>query len=238
MKKLFLILVLFKVLVLPVFGQKMVEHKTYTWVSINSSLFINKHFYIQADAHLRENNVFTSTSFLFARLGLGYQVDNQLSFSVGYANLLLSPTKTGWSTLADEERIFEQVQLTTEYRKVKILQRIRNEQRWRDIIVNDAKTGERKFNNRLRYLLSANIPIFKNKKLPQLSIADELAVQFGKDVIYNTFEQNRIFIGVKQKITHSLSFDAGYMNVFQQKSSINSYENASVIRLFFYYTLK
>lgn len=90
----------------------------------------------------------------------------------------------------------------------------------------------------MRYLLSANIPIFKNKKLPQLSIADELAIQFGKDVVYNTFEQNRIFLGIKQKVTANLSFDAGYMNVLQQKNSGNSYENADVIRLFFYYTLK
>lgn len=237
MKKIILTAVNILLLLTAVFSQKKVEHNTYTWVSINSSLFVNKHWFIMADAHLRENNFFASRSFIFGRIGLGYQADSRLSFVAGYGNLLASPTTAGWSTKADEDRLFEQVQLSSEYKKIKLLQRLRNEHRWQDIISNDKKTGDRKFTDRVRYLLSATIPVFKNKKLPQLVLANELALQFGKEVVYNTFEQNRFFAGIKENITKDLSFDAGYMKIFQQKANGQSYISGDVMRLFFYYTL-
>ena len=76
-----------------------------------------------------------------------------------------------------------------------------------------------------------------NQNTPQEAtvIADEILVQFGKEVVYNTFEQNRIFLGIKQNITPRLSFDFGYMNVYQQKSSGYQYDMNHTMRLFFYY---
>lgn len=222
------------------FGQatsKQVTHNTLSWVSINSNLFVSKKCFIMADAHLRENNFFSSTSFIFGRVGFGYQFNKNLSAVVGYGNLLLSPTTAGWSTKSDENRIFEQVQLSSAYGKLKILQRLRNEQRWVQIIANDKKTGTNRFTNRVRYLFSTTYQVFKDPKLPQLALADECMLQFGKDVVYNTFEQNRIFIGIKQKINNNLSFDAGYMRIFQQKNSGVSYSLSDVYRLFFYYNL-
>ena len=219
--------------------QKKVEHVTHTWVSVNSIFFLNKEWFIMADAHLRENGFFQSNSFYFTRIGVGYQIDKNLSVAAGYGNLLFSPTTAGWSTKQDENRIYQQVVYNSAYKsKVNVLQRLRNEQRWQDIIVNDKKTGDKKFTNRVRYLLSTSLQVFKSPNLPQLVLADELLVQFGKDVLFNTFDQNRIFIGIKQKITNSLSFDAGYMQVFQQKSNGINYMQSNTARLFFYYTVK
>lgn len=190
-----------------------------------------------ADAHLREYNFFRSTSFIFGRVGLGYQFNKNISAVVGYGNLLLSPTTAGWTTKSDENRIFEQLQLSSAYGKLKIVQRLRNEQRWVQIIANNAKTGSNKFTDRVRYLFSAIYPVFKNPQLPQLTIADECMLQFGSAVVYNTFDQNRIFAGIKQKINNNLSFDAGYMRIFQQKNNGSSYSLSDCYRLFFYYTL-
>jgi long-subunit fatty acid transport protein len=54
--------------------------------------------------------------------------------------------------------------------------------------------------------------------------------------VYNTFDQNRLFLGIKQKISKTLSFDAGYMYLFQQKESGYQYNANKTYRLFFYYT--
>jgi len=74
--------------------------------------------------------------------------------------------------------------------------------------------------------------------LPSLSAAEELSVQFGKEVVYNTFDQNRIFLGIKQNITPQLSLDIGYMNVYQQKSSGYQYDMNHTMRVFFYYSIR
>jgi len=76
---------------------------------------------------------------------------------------------------------------------------------------------------------------FKNQKIPALVVSDEACVQFGESIVYNTFDQNRFFLGFKESLSKKLSFDIGYMNIWQQKSSGNQYTTSHVFRLFFYY---
>jgi hypothetical protein len=157
-----------------------------------------------------------------------------ISFTAGYAHVWLAPTKEGWTTYSDENRIYQQVQLNTKAGKVSIVQRIRNEQRWQEKIVNDEPTGENRFTDRVRYLVGFNVPIFKKKTAPTLVVSDEILIQFGKEVVLNTFDQNRLFVGIKQSINPKWSYDFGYMNVYQQKSSGFQYDMNHTLRLFFY----
>jgi hypothetical protein len=80
------------------------------------------------------------------------------------------------------------------------------------------------------------IPVFKNPHYPALVLSDELCIQFGKEVVYNTFDQNRAFIGIKQIVSKSLSFDLGYMALFQEKASGYQYDKNHTFRWFWYYT--
>jgi hypothetical protein len=72
--------------------------------------------------------------------------------------------------------------------------------------------------------------------MPKPVISNELLVHFGKPVVYNTFDQNRLFLGIRQQISKPLSFDIGYMNVYQQKFTGYQYDVNHTFRLFFYYT--
>ncbi|MDR6846479.1 DUF2490 domain-containing protein [Flavobacterium granuli] len=221
-----------------IFGQgatkKEINQQVQTWVSLNSVTKFSEHWGVAADAHIRENGFFENNNFYFLRGGFSYFPGKSVSLTAGYAHMWLAPTKEGWSTYADENRIYQQAQLTTKVGKVSVLQRLRNEQRWQEKMENDESTGENRFTNRIRYLASFTIPIFNNKKLPSLVLSDELLIHFGKEVVYNTFDQNRLFIGIKQNITPELSYDFGYMNVYQQKYSGYQYDMNHTIRLFFY----
>lgn len=221
-----------------IFGQgvtkKEVNQQVQTWVSLNTVTKFSEHWGVAADAHIRENGFFESNNFYFLRGGIAYIPNSSVSLTAGYAHMWLAPTREGWSTYADENRIYQQAQLVTKIGKVSVLQRLRNEQRWQEKMVNDEPTGENRFTNRVRYLASFNIPIFSNKKLPSLVLSDEILIHFGKEVVYNTFDQNRLFVGIKQNISPKLSFDFGYMNVYQQKYSGYQYDMNHTIRLFFY----
>jgi hypothetical protein len=233
---------IFKILVslfpLLVFGQapqtKEVNKQVQTWVSLNTVTKFSDHWGIVADVHVRENEFFESNNFYFLRGGITYIPNSSVSLTGGYAHMWLAPTKEGWSTYADENRIYQQAQLNTKIGKVSVIQRLRNEQRWQEKMDNDEPTGEWRFTDRVRYLASFNIPVFSNKKWPLLVLSDEILIHFGKEVIYNTFDQNRFFIGIKQNINPNLSFDFGYMNVYQQKYSGYQYDMNHTIRLFFY----
>ncbi|KFC60997.1 hypothetical protein FEM08_01190 [Flavobacterium gilvum] len=205
-----------------------------TWVSLNSVTKFSDHWGIAGDVHIRENGFFESNNFYLLRGGIAYIPNASVSITGGYAHMWLAPTKEGWSTYADENRIYEQAQLITKIGKVSVLQRLRNEQRWQEKMANDTPTGELRFTNRVRYLASFNIPIFDDKKMPSLVLSDEILIHFGKEVVYNTFDQNRLFIGIKQNVNPKLSFDLGYMNVYQQKYTGYQYDMNHTIRLFFY----
>lgn len=229
------------VVLFPIIGfgqlqtEKVVNKQTQTWVSVNTITKFSNYWGVVADAHIRSNGIFESNNFYLLRGGVSYIPNSSVSITGGYAHMWLAPTKEGWTTYSDENRIYQQVQLRTKSGKISITQRIRNEQRWQEKIVNDQETGENRFTDRVRYLLSFSIPVFNKKSAPELVLSDELLLQFGKEVIYNTFDQNRLFIGIKQSINPNWSYDFGYMNVYQEKYSGYQYDMNHTIRLFFYY---
>jgi len=204
------------------------------WPSTPSML--SEKWSIIADLHIRRNHFITHPGFYFIRIGGGYKINSNIAVGAGYANLLLGPSISGYKTFADENRIFEQIQLTAKARSVSILNRLRIEQRWQEKLSKDVSTHTNKFTNRVRYLLSFTIPLSKKSYMPSLVISDEVAIQFGKEVLYNRFDQNRAFLGFKQTLNKDLSFDIGYMLVFQQKSNGYQYDFNNTYRCFFYYT--
>ena len=103
-------------------------------------------------------------------------------------------------------------------------------------MVNHQFIHQYKFTNRVRYLISATIPFCNNTKLPSLVVSDEIMIQWGKEIVLNTFDQNRIFLGIKQTLGKFLSMDAGYMLIVQQKASGYQYDKNNTFRCFFYYS--
>jgi hypothetical protein len=72
------------------------------------------------------------------------------------------------------------------------------------------------------------------RALPSLVLSDEVLLQFGSGIVLNTFDQNRLFAGLKKSLSRSWSFDLGYMLVYQQKPSGFQYDLNHTVRWFFY----
>jgi hypothetical protein len=215
--------------------EKQVTYYNQCWTSINSTMRFSNHWGLMADFHIRTDDFYSEEYFYFVRLGAVSWINGKYPVALGVAHLWLAP-KGDNTTWSDENRIYQQWSASHNEGIVKVLQRIRTEERWKDVIVADEKTSDKQFSFRLRYLAAFEIQIFKNKKIPALLISDEVLVQFGKEVGLNTFDQNRLFVGLKVPIKSDLSFDIGYMNILQQKSSGYQYDLSNVFRLFFYYT--
>lgn len=214
---------------------KTINEQSQSWISINSTVRLTRHWGFITDLHERRTNFLSDINFNFVRGGINYWLADNNTLTVGYGHMWVAPTMPGWKTFSNENRIYEQWQLISKLGRATMLQRIRNEQRWQQKIVNDKATGDNKFTDRVRYLLSFTIPVFHNRWYPALALADEVSVQFGKEIVYNTFDQNKAFVGIKQQLTKSLSFDLGYMLVFQQKPSGYAYDKNNTFRWFFYY---
>lgn len=216
--------------------QKEINQQSQAWVSINTTARLCGKWGFMADVHERRNNFLADPQFYFVRFGINYWLKENIILTAGYGHMWVAPSAAGWHTFSNENRLYQQAQMVSKIGAVSLLQRLRNEQRWQQKMIDDKASGQNKFTDRVRYLLSCNIPVFKDPKFPSLVVADELCVQFGKEVVYNTFDQNRVFIGIKQKLTRNLNFDLGYMLVKQQKASGYQYDVNNTFRWFFYYT--
>ncbi len=213
---------------------KQVQQRTQSWFAINSTFRFSERWGAVADFH-NLNDGIADPYFYFLRFGAVYWFDGKHPVIGGVARLWKAPEE-GLNTWAIENRIYQQWSTATHPGKWSILQRVRAEQRWRDQVVNDQVTGTQ-FSVRFRYLASFEFSAFTNPRWPAFVVSDELLVQFGSSIVYNTFDQNRLFIGIRVPINERMNFDTGYMNVFQQRSTGYAYDMSHVFRLFFYYHL-
>jgi hypothetical protein len=68
-------------------------------------------------------------------------------------------------------------------------------------------------------------------------LSDEVFVNFGKEIVFNTFDQNRFFAGFAYYLNNHDNLQFGYMNVFQQQAAGNRYRSNHVARVFFFHNL-
>lgn len=205
------------------------------WTSINTTAHLSTKWGVLGDFHLRQNLTEGRNDFYFLRLGANYWFRPNVSLAFGIANLWKSPLQKQDQQYARENRIYQQLLLASSIGNVGLVQRIRNEQRWQQVVVNDEFTGNYRFSNRVRYLVSFGIPLSPQPKKTSLVLSDEILVQFGQAAVYNVFDQNRLFIGFRSRLSPSLSCDYGYMNVYQQRITGYQYNMFHTLRLFFYY---
>ena len=215
---------------------KQINDQWQSWFSVNSTIRTSPHWGFVGDFHVRRTDFLKSANFYFARAGAGYWLQDNLSFIAGYAHLWLSSTKDGKSIYLDENRTYQQISYGSNFRKLSILNRFRNEQRWRETLQGNGQPTTTTFSSRLRYLISLTHPVFKNPKLPQACLANEVLLQFGKPIVNNALDQFRLFGGIRQSLGRGWSYDFGYMMVYQQKATAYQYDRNHTLRLFFYYT--
>lgn len=222
----------------PARGQpaRQVREQTQFWGSLNSTTRLTDRFGVIGDLHVRRNDFLAEPSFHLVRLGVHAWVSERLTVSLGYAHVWKGPGCDGCETWTGENRVYQQLQYATTIGRTGVVQRLRNEQRWQQTVEADALTGERSFSNRVRYLVSFTIPVSKRPGVPSLVLSDEIALQFGRDVAASTFDQNRLFTGIKERLGRAWSFDLGYMLVYQQKASGYQYDLDHTLRWFFYFT--
>ncbi len=215
---------------------KQLVYHTQSWYALNSTFRFSERWGAVGDLHIRKDGMLDRDYFYFLRIGVVYWIQGKYPVTAGVARLWLAPPE-GLSTWAIENRIYQQWSAVTEEGRVTVLHRIRTEQRWRDQVVNDEVVGSKVFSFRLRYLASFQINVFKDTTKPSLVVSDEVLVQYAPSLVYNTFDQNRFFVGIRVPLGKNLSLDTGYMNVLQQRAAGNIYDVSNVFRIFVYWNV-
>lgn len=221
---------------------KNIEHFQQTWLGYFSQARLSSRWGLWTDLHLRTKDNFTRhLSQVVLRGAIIYYLNDKTKLMAGYARTFHYPGDNHKAVTQPEHRLWQQLQWHTSFTKNRITQAIRLEERFRPKILNDSTlSDENSFNWRLRYNLWYEIPLVKNGIQPKslsFIVNDEIHINFGNEIVYNYFDQNRFFLGLKYQFTKSTNVQAGYLNLFQQLSAGNKYKNINAVRIFVYQSL-
>ncbi len=244
MRKLFLPVIILASF-LPLSGRtqaKQVTEEQQTWLGYFNQTRLSKNWGTWTDIHLRtKEDFFTQYSQALFRLGLTYYLNNDAKLTAGYAYVHHFPGDNHRNVSQPEHRPWQQLQWHTRFSKLRLMQWFRLEERFRRKILNDEELADGYlFNFRARYNILGQFALGREPFRPgslSLVLSNEVFVNFGKEIVYNSFDQNRAFAGFALHLNSHDNLQFGYMNVFQQQAAGNRYRSNHVARVFYFHNL-
>ena len=211
------------------------------WTGYFNQTRISDKWGLWFDAQLRTMNEFVEElSTTIVRPGITYYVNDNLKLTAGYGYISHYP-QGSFTLIIPEHRPWQQVQWHTKYGQNRTMQYLRLEERFRRKVTPDSTHfSGHNFNWRLRYNFLWQIPLTKKdigKGGLSVILNDEAHIAFGKEVVYNYFDQNRFFAGFGYHLNSHDNLQFGYMNIFQQFATGNRYRSNHVARIFYFHNL-
>ena len=205
---------------------------THTWLMYFGNHKFSGKLGLHAEAQLRRSDVISGKQQLLLRTGLDIYTP-QVRYTVGYAFIETYPY--GDFPVANafpEHRLWQQALVSNGIGKIKLSHRYRLEQRW----LGNSTTGQfenGRYENRMRYMVRANIPLKGNSIEAgtfYLGLYNEVFVNFGKEVGYNIFDQNRVYGAICYHLGKVGRLEVGYLyQLVQQRRLISSSDPRNIL---------
>lgn len=212
-------------------------HNTNAWLMYFGNHKFSRNLGLHAEVQWRRSDFFSENQQLLLRTGLDFYTKSNLRLTVGYAFVETYPYGEFAAQHAfPEHRIWQQLLAQQDIGKLKLAHRYRLEQR----MIGNASTGKfenGRYENRMRYMAKATVNITNGKRPIFAAFYDEVFINFGKDVAYNIFDQNRLYGAIGYSISPSLKAEVGYLyQVIQLRnldatSSKNRIENNHTLQI-------
>jgi len=203
--------------------------------------FTDKMFYY-GEHHYRRRNSLDNIGDFAGRMRQWYNRAGLLYIFNDYFNVIVGPTlvlnytpipgddnfeHTTWEPRIWHQWLFSMPSMG----RVKVYHQFRFEHRWKR---SNAVGSDFEFTNRYRYKLYAYIPINKprieNKTL-FFAPSAEIFIHSGKSIVYNPFEDFRVYTGIGYVLNKNITFFGGHMWTYGQNSSGYQYRQSHIIRL-------
>jgi len=235
----FLIFIFFSTFLL---GQKNVENQQLLWYGYYNKLQINQNWVLKSEVQERHFYQPLVQHQLVFRTNLDRRILDDINVSLGFVVFLQSPNdpESESTLMVPELRTDFGFNARKKYKYFNVNQRFKVEARFFHQTENNELVGGYQFSNfRMRYQLGLDIPLIKKQDAEKLilKIKDEVMFNFGKNIVKNVFDQNRIYIGLNYPMNKNLAFEAGYLNWFQQRPSGTDFYNRDIIRFSVFHTI-
>lgn len=221
---------------------KNIDYDEQLWYGYFNQTRFNARWGMWLDVQYRTKNHFIRHPFQFVvRPGLTYYINDQTRLTGGYAYFIHYPADNHPGIAQPEHRFWQQVQWQTVYKKVSTQQAFRFEQRFRREVDAPDRLGEDyHFNYRMRFNFQMQVPLTSKrfeKGDVSFVVGNEVMVNFGKQIVYNYFDQNRFSTGLRYYYRGRNNLLLGYQHVFVASSQKATYRVIQAIRLTLFHNM-
>lgn len=213
---------------------KEVTHQQLAWFSYANTLKFNQKWSLTSEVQERRFvNPDRHHQFL-ARSQARYALGENWEAVAGFTYFLQSPDdpKSRERLVVPELRPHIQFNYNQPLGRWAISHRYRAEKRFFRNTSNGELAPGYSTNYRFRYRLAIEYRLADLNDLPlKLKVNDELHVNAGLEILYNRFDQNRIYAGLSYAFLENLEVEAGYLNWYQQRTAGNRFYNRHIVQL-------
>jgi hypothetical protein len=217
------------------------DEQFHAWYVLMGNHTLTNHIRLHTEAQFRRAGIITPTQQHLFRVGIDYKLNNNIIITAGYCYVYTGSYGKQPAVLPfNEHRGWEQLLLMHKVGRVVVQHRYRLENRWIERYDATSQSNKVFYANRFRYRLQASVPLNK----PEISagaffavVNDELWVNFGKEIRFNVFDQNRAYAGFGFQIDKVCNVQLGYLNQLIFKSDGIRVENNHTLQFAFFCNL-
>ncbi|MBX3251684.1 MAG: DUF2490 domain-containing protein [Myxococcales bacterium] len=211
-----------------------VRHQRQLWVGYMTQLRLTDRFGLWNDAHL------VPGGFYVLRTGLTVHAHERVAVTAGYAFLGLPVGSLTPDLKRTEHRPWGQIVYSAHLgERWRIQQRFRYDARFRRNLDEGGLAPGYALTNRVRFMLNFRRDLTRLRfgpMLPYFTFGNEVLLNFGRRVVYNHLDQNRVSaaLGVTYR---GLSVQLGYMHRFVQLEAGNRFVANHTLTLWVFHAI-
>lgn len=220
--------------------EKNIDHQSLLWTRYYNLLTINEKWSIHSELDSRIFLNPVKENLYEFRVQGRYKIDDNFEVGTGFAYFSVATQVPEITTdfNVPEYRGQQDIIWKQDIGKITLLQRFQIEERFFHNINNEGLLPGTTFYWRFRYRLQGEYSFWKKEnQFLKAILSDELMINRGKNVVKNTFDQNRIYAALQYGINKNITLELGYLNSFQQRASGVDYFNRDIIRFTFFHKI-
>jgi hypothetical protein len=221
--------------------QKNIDHQNLLWTRYYNQVEINPKWSIHSEF---DNRVFLDSivqNLFVIRVQGRHKISEQVELGAGivYFSVATQVPEVNLGFNIPEYRLQQDLTWKKNWSKIVLNQRFQIEERFFQNADGQGLTTGTTFFWRFRYRLQGEYTFWrKEKRYLKAIVYDEIMINAGKNAVYNSFDQNRVYVGLQYGISSDIAVELGYMNSFQQRATGIDYFDRNIIRLSIYHQLR
>lgn len=206
---------------------------------------LNDKWGIHTEYQFRRHGLIADWQQSLLRVGVDYHIDPNVQLTTGYGSIVTFPYGAQpVITTLHENRLWQQALLRQSTGRVRMNHRLRFEQRWVEhfspLADGSLRYDGRSYSNRFRYRVWLEVPLNKPKFEEDtwfVAAYNELFVNFGQNLRFNRFDQNRLYGAVGYQFSKQGNVQLGYMQQLIVKGNAWQEELNNTLQLAVTYNL-